>query len=212
MFEEVLSGNAKNSLAVLGESGLLKDTYLAGGTALALRIGHRISVDFDFFATKEFNQDYFIQKITELPVNFELERSAPGTVLGYLNKTKFSLFFYKYPILAKTHKFLNLEILNIKDIAPMKMAAISGRGVKRDFIDLYFIIAVEKFLSLNEVFDLYDQKFSVLKQNKNHILKSLIYFEDADEQEMPQMLKKIDWPEVKNFFEQEVKHLIKNYL
>lgn len=75
MFEEILPKSAKNSLAILGESGLLKDAYLAGGTALALQIGHRISVDFDFFTSKEFDEKIFIQKIIRLPINFQLERT-----------------------------------------------------------------------------------------------------------------------------------------
>ena len=186
-----------------------KNGFLAGGTALALHIGHRISVDFDFFTEKEFNQNYFIQKITGLPLNFQSEKVEPGTVIGYLNKTKFSLFFYKYPVLAEAHKFLNLSICDIKDIAPMKLAAISDRGVKRDFIDLYFIVAEKKLLTLQEVFNLYDQKFKILNQNKTHILKSLIYFDDADEQQMPQMLKEVSWPKVKKFFEIETKRLVK---
>lgn len=209
MFDEVLPKNAKSALAVLGESDLLKEAYLAGGTALALHIGHRISVDFDFFTRKEFDENYLIQKLTELPLNFRLEKIDAGTVLGYLDKTKFSLFFYKYPLLAKVHKFLNLNILDVKDIAPMKLAAISDRGTKRDFIDLYFIIAVEKLFTLQEILDLYDRKFKILKQNKAHILKSLVYFDDADQESMSQMLKEVSWTKVKKFFELETKHLIK---
>ncbi|MEK7537203.1 MAG: nucleotidyl transferase AbiEii/AbiGii toxin family protein [Patescibacteria group bacterium] len=209
MFEKVLPRDAKNSLALLGESGLLKDAYLAGGTALALHIGHRISVDFDFFTGKEFNHDYFVQKLTELPVSFQSERVEPGTIFGYLDKTKFSLFFYKYPLLVKTHQFLNLNISDIKDIASMKLAAISDRGMKRDFIDLYFIVVEEKLFTLEEVFGFYDRKFSILNQNKSHILKSLIYFDDADGQGMPQMLKQVSWTRVKKFFERETKYLIK---
>lgn len=209
MFEEVLPKDAKSALAILGESGLLKEAYLAGGTALALHIGHRISVDFDFFTRKEFNENYLVQKLTELPLSFRLEKTDAGTILGYLNKTRFSLFFYKYPILGKVRQFLNSNILDVKDIAPMKLAAISDRGTKRDFIDLYFIIAMEKLFTLQEVFDLYDQKFKILNQNKAHILKSLIYFDDADEQPMPQMLKKVDWTTVKKFFKLETKFLVK---
>ncbi len=209
MFEKVLPEQAKNALAVLSQSGLLKDAYLAGGTALALHIGHRVSVDFDFFTKKEFDENYFVQKLTEFPLDFRLEKLDANTVIGYLNKTRFSLFSYKYPLLAKMHKLLNLNVLDTKDIAPMKLAAISDRGAKRDFIDLYFIIEVEKLFTLSEIMDFYDQKFRILKQNKTHILKSLIYFDDAEGQPMPQMLKRISWAEVKVFFELETKLLIK---
>lgn len=208
MFEETLPKNAKNSLAILTKSGILKDAYLAGGTALALQIGHRISVDFDFFTRKEFDEKIFVQRMRRLPLDFELERTDWKTILGYINKTRFSLFFYEYPLLAKPHKFLGINICDIKDIAPMKIAAISDRGTKRDFIDLYFIIAAEKLFTLRQILDLYDRKFKILRQNKLHILKSLVYFDDADQNIAPKMLKNADWQEIKNFFNKEVKKFL----
>lgn len=208
MFEETLPKNAKNSLAILAKSGILKDAYLAGGTALALQIGHRISVDFDFFTRKEFDEKIFVQRMRRLPLDFELERTDWKTILGYINKTRFSLFFYEYPLLAKPHKFLGINICDIKDIAPMKIAAISDRGTKRDFIDLYFIIAAEKLFTLRQILDLYDRKFKILRQNKLHILKSLVYFDDADQNIAPKMLKNADWQEIKNFFNKEVKKFL----
>ena len=207
MFEQVLSKNAKKSLATLGESGLLRDAYLAGGTALALQIGHRISVDLDFFTSKEFNGNIFVRKLKKLIPDFQLERMAAGTVLGNINKIRFSFFFYDYLLLFKKHNLSGIKIADIKDIAPMKIAAISDRGTKRDFIDLYFIIKVEKILSLDEILRLYDKKFGLLKQNKIHILKSLCYFDDAEQEPMPKMLKDVSWKEVKKFFEEEIKRI-----
>ena len=207
MFEQVLSKNAKKSLATLGESGLLRDAYLAGGTALALQIGHRISVDLDFFTSKEFNGNIFVRKLKKLIPDFQLERMAAGTVLGNINKIRFSFFFYDYLLLFKKHNLSGIKIADIKDIAPMKIAAISDRGTKRDFIDLYFIIKMEKVLSLDEILRLYDKKFGLLKQNKIHILKSLCYFDDAEQEPMPKMLKDVSWKEVKKFFEEEIKRI-----
>lgn len=204
MFEEALSKNAKNTLALLGKAGILKDAYLAGGTALALQIGHRISVDFVFFTQKKFDEKIFIQRLVKLPVKFRTERTDWGTILGFINETKFSLFFYDYPLLAKPQKFLGINICNIKDIAPMKLAAISDRCAKRDFIDLYFISAVEKFFTLCQILDLYDKKFKVLHQNKLHILKSLVYFEDAESDMSPKMIKNVVWRQIKEFFKKEV--------
>lgn len=212
MFEEVLPSKTKKSLAILGESGLLKDAYLAGGTALALQIGHRISVDLDFFTPKKFKEKIFIQKLNKLPVNFRLERLGEGTILGYLDKIRFSLFSYEYPLLAKPDKFLGISIASVKDIAPMKLAAISDRGTKRDFTDIYFIMAVEKIFSLPEIFALYDKKFKVLQQNKLHILKSLVYFRDAEQNPMPKMIQNVDWLNIKKFFEKETKSVAKKTL
>jgi len=209
MFEEVLSKNAKKALAILGESGILRDAYLAGGTALALELGHRVSVDFDFFTRTEFDEQMVVKQLSSLPIDFKLERLAWRTILGYVNEIRFSLFFYDYSWLERPKEYLGIKIAGIKDIAPMKLLAISDRGTKRDFIDLYFIVAVEKIYSLEEVFNLYDKKFKVLRQNKMHIIKSLTYFKDADEMLMPKMLKEVSWRKVKKFFESETKYLIK---
>lgn len=207
MFGQVLSKDAKNSLAVLGESRLLKNAYMAGGTALALQIGHRLSVDFDFFIPEEFNENILVQRIKKLIPDFELEKTEWGTILGNIKRTRFNLFFYIYPLLFKSHDFLGIRVADIKDIAPMKIAAISDRGTKRDFIDLYFIVAKENIFSLKETLELYDKKFKLLRQNRMHILKSMCYFDDAEKEKMPRMLKDVSWKEVKKFFNNEVKKL-----
>lgn len=212
MFEKVLSKKAKESLALIGESQLLKEAYLAGGTALCLQFGHRLSYDFDFFTRKEFDAKILVQRMKKLLPDFKLERTAWGTILGYTGETRFSLFFYDYPLLFKPHKFLEINIADVRDIAPMKIAAISDRGTKRDFIDLFFIMRTLKVLTLKEILKLYDKKFKLLKENKFHILKSLSYFEDAEKDEMPKMIEKVKWLEVKKFFEKETKRVSKTLL
>ena len=212
MFEEVLSKNAKESLAVLGKSKLLEKAYLAGGTALALQIGHRLSYDFDFFTPEEFDGKIEVQRIKKAVSDFQLEKTSWGTILGNIKDTRFSLFFYTYPLLFKTNNFLGVNIAGIKDIASMKIAAIADRGTKRDFIDLYFIIFKEKIATLKEILGLYDKKFQSLKQNKVHILKSLNYFDDAEEGEMSRMIKDVKWKDVKDFFAGEVKKISKEFL
>ena len=212
MFEEVLSKNAKQSLAILSESGILKSTYLAGGTALALQLGHRYSYDFDFFTPQKFDEEILVQQIAEVLPNFSLERKSWGTILGYLGTTRFSMFFYDYPLLFKTHQFSGIDIADIKDIAPMKIAAIADRGTKRDFIDLYFIFAKAKTLTPKEALVLYDKKFKALRQNKIHILKSLVYFQDAEKDKLPQMIKSVKWLSVKKFFISEQQKIAKEIL
>ncbi|MCL5011107.1 MAG: nucleotidyl transferase AbiEii/AbiGii toxin family protein [Patescibacteria group bacterium] len=209
MFEQALQKGAKNSLAILGQSGLLKNAYLAGGTGLALQLGHRISVDFDFFTAKKFKARSLVEQLSKAELDFKLERIEWGTIIGHLGKTKFSLFFYDYPLIDKPAKFLGNNIASIKDIAAMKLLAISERGIKRDFVDLYFILAKGKLLTLKEVFELYEKKFKILRQDSAHLLKSLTYFEDADKTTVPEMLKPADWKKVKKFFEREVKYLAK---
>lgn len=203
MFEEAISKQTAKNLEILGKSKILKNAYLAGGTALALQMGHRISYDLDFFTDKKFKAQIFLKKISQIK-SYHHERIEWGTILGKLGDVKFSLFCYDYPLLKKLIQFKNIKVASIRDIAAMKIAAVSERGTKRDFIDLYFIL--QKF-TLPEILDFYNHKYKKLSSNLIHIKKSLVYFTDAEEEEMPKMLKQISWKEVKKFFEKEIKSL-----
>ena len=101
MFTTVLSKNAQNALAILGESGVLpKKTYLAGGSALALQYGHRISIDFDFFTPLHFKEKKIAKQLATIG-SFEINRIEADTILGEFNKIKFSLFNYSYSLVKE---------------------------------------------------------------------------------------------------------------
>lgn len=205
MFEESLIKGAKEDLALLGQSCILENAYLAGGTALALQLGHRISADLDFFTDKEFVPKVFSNELSKLG-SFEEEQSDKGTVLGIFEGIKFSLFIYKYPLIFPTLKYQSLNIADIRDIAAMKIDAVATRGTKRDFIDLYFIC--KSNYELAELLDFYNRKYGELASNLIHIQKSLIFFNDAEPDKMPRMLKDVRWEDVKRYFEKEVKKLM----
>jgi len=205
MFEETFVKGAKNILALLGRSGILQETYLAGGTALALQLGHRISVDFDFFATKEFMPKEISATLSKLG-SFDEEQTSKGTVLGKFEGINFSLFVYKYPLIFPVLKYLSVSIADIRDIAAMKIDAVATRGAKRDFIDLYFIC--KSGYQLTDLLNFYDKKYGRLASNRIHIQKSLVFFNDAEHDEMPMMLKDVKWKKVKEFFEEEIKKIV----
>jgi hypothetical protein len=204
MFEQVLPGETKTILARLGESGLLDRAALGGGTALALRLGHRISRDLDFFTREEFDEILLLPRLAGV-APFQLERTAWRTILGGFGDIRFSLFYYDYPLLSPPDRFQGIDILDIPDIAAMKIAAIASRGVKRDFVDLYFIC--RGHLTLEEALNLYEQKYGNLSAAGFHILKSLAYFDDAEDEEIPRMLKDVSWNRIKDFFRREIKRL-----
>ncbi len=99
----------------------------------------------------------------------------------------------------------SLNIADILDIAAMKIDAVATRGAKRDFIDLYFIS--KSGYALINLLNFYNKKYGKLGSNLVHIHKSLVFFDDAEPDEMPRMLKEVKWEEVKNYFESEVKKL-----
>jgi len=184
----------------------MNNAYLAGGTACALQIGHRISVDLDFFTPQEFNAKELAHSLQNIG-EFKLDRESWGTILGEFEKIKFSIFVYKYPVLFPFVSLFDINIVDLRDIAAMKIDAISTRGIKRDFIDLYFIC--QKGISLKEILSLYDRKYGTLASNIVHIQKSLVYFVDAEMTVVPKMLKKVVWEDIKKYFENEVRKLAK---
>jgi len=209
MFTKTLSKTAQGSLALLGKSGLLKNSYLAGGSALALHLGHRYSLDFDFFSPEPFEARNFINQLSQIG-EFQPVSLKVNTIWGNFNSIKFSLFYFPYPLIKKPKLLWGVSIASPADIAAMKLAAISDRGTKRDFIDLYFLVRSK--YKLEKIFQFYNKKYQKLSENIYSIIKSLQYFEDAEVSPMPRMIKKVAWKKVKEFFKKEAIRLGKKYL
>jgi hypothetical protein len=137
--------------------------------------------------------------------SFDEEQADKGIIFGKFKGIKFSLFIYKYPLMFPPLKYLSLNIADIRDIVAMKIDAVATRGAKQDFIDLYFIC--KSGYTLEELLNFYNKKYGKLASNLIHIQKSLVFFNDAEPDEMPRMLKKVKWEDVKRFFENQVKKL-----
>jgi len=209
MFTKTLLPDTLRAIQLISGFTEIKQAYLAGGTALALQIGHRISVDLDFFTVHEFNETGTSAKLETLP-DYVQEGTAKWTVWGKISQTKFSMFFYKYPLLEATVPFEGLQLAGLSDIAAMKIHAIESRGTRRDFVDVYFL---SKEYTLEEMLGFYQKKYAVLEDHLYSILRSLDYFEDAEqEKQMPQMLTELDWQEVKEYFRKETKKLAEKKL
>jgi predicted nucleotidyltransferase component of viral defense system len=167
--------------------------YLAGGTALAIQLGHRLSVDLDWFSAKEFSRTAVRDALSRAG-RFELTGEEEGTMHGLLDGVKVSFLRYGYPLLFPPVEFEGAKLADERDIAAMKLDAVSSRGSKKDFIDIYFLL--EKY-ALPELLEIFEKKYAAIKFNKLHILKSLSYFEDADREPTPVMLRPVSWEAVK---------------
>jgi hypothetical protein len=209
MFTTVLSKDAARALAVLGKSNLCTNAYLAGGSALALHIGHRISIDFDFFTREAFDAIALSSELKKIGT-FTVDSAKNNTLLGNFMNVKFSYFLYDYPLIGTTTTYEDIAIADMKDIAAMKLVAITGRSTKKDYIDLY--ILAKNHYPLETIFTFYDQKYYLLNENEFTIIKSLTFFQEADLTEMPTMVTPIVWEEVKQFFLTEANRLAKKYL
>ena len=193
---EVITAEAGNILRDLGGEDYMKPFYLAGGTALALHMGHRKSVDLDFFSVRTFNEDTLLSKVQALP-DFSLVAKDSQTLHCHVQTVKVSFIGYAYPVLAPFTALSGISIADPIDIACMKISAIASRGTKRDFVDLYMMAQGE---GLGTLLGHFQKKFAQANYNLVHVLKSLVYFGDAEKDPMPDMLMSLSWDEVKQFF------------
>lgn len=198
---ESLNQQTKSVLDKISQSAICPDFYLAGGTGLAIHFGHRESIDLDWFSQKKLSGEKIKKTLSSLG-ELSLTGEDAETVHGVLDNVKVSFFFYDYDLLFPLVEVGGVKIADERDIAAMKISAISSRGSKKDFIDLSILL---KKYSLGDLLEFFEKKYQKIRYNKIHILKSLTYFDDAENEPMPMMLEKINWSEVKSFITAEVK-------
>ncbi len=165
--------------------------YLVGGTSLSLQIGHRNSIDIDLFGKQEIDPDLFIEILNKFGKT-EITQSSKNILITDINGLKVDFVNYRYQLLAEPLDIDCIRMLSKKDIAAMKLNAIAGRGSKKDFIDLYFLL--EDF-TLREMLDFYLEKY--FDGSEFMVVKSLSYFEEANSQPQPKMFLDFDWENCK---------------
>ncbi|MEK7121465.1 MAG: nucleotidyl transferase AbiEii/AbiGii toxin family protein [Patescibacteria group bacterium] len=183
-----------------------KNFYLAGGTSLALQIGHRDSVDFDFFSEEDIHTKELFERLRKIFEGHKLLKiqEEPNTLTVLIDESiKISFFTDKYRLVDKTISDENLTFASIKDIGCMKLSAITGRASNKDYIDLYFIL---KHFSLSDLLEKAHDKYPELERNL--ILKSLVYFDDiTSEKILFKNNSDITFEEVKDKLRNEVKKI-----
>jgi len=186
-------------LKQLCQEPYLKDCRLVGGTALALQYGHRSSVDLDFFGSFGPEKDELFNILTSY-AEVQKVKDSPKIKIFFMDNIKVDFVNYSiYPWIDNAVEEDGLRLASPKDIAAMKINAVEGRGSKKDFIDIYFLL--QRF-SLSEMLDFYSQKYP--NYSIYRALKSLIYFADADPKEMPTMFEDVSWEEIKVFIKKQV--------
>lgn len=184
----------KISLALLRQLSAIpyfSNLYLAGGTSLALQIGHRKSVDLDLFGIIEADDITITQTLSTLGT-IQLIKRTQNIHIFIVNGIKVDIVNYNYPLIDAVVTEDQIRLAGKKDIAAMKLAAITGRGSRKNFIDLYFLL---KEFDLREMLSFYSEKY--MEGSSFLVLKSLTYFDDAETDPRPFMLKKADWKQIK---------------
>lgn len=185
-------------LKKLQQLPILRDTRLVGGTALALQLGHRKSIDLDFFGQVDVSSQDLQEALRSIGTLTVLKESK-NIHIYVLNGIKIDIVNYTYPWLDDVVCDNDIRLASPKDIAAMKITAIIGRGTRKDFADIYFLL---RRYSLKFILDCYQQKYP--DSSTFMAMKSLAYFDDAEEEPMPYMFADITWEEIKKSI---LKHL-----
>uniref|UniRef100_UPI004048E5C0 nucleotidyl transferase AbiEii/AbiGii toxin family protein n=2 Tax=Roseivirga sp. TaxID=1964215 RepID=UPI004048E5C0 len=170
-----------------------KDFALAGGTALALQYGHRISVDLDLFIGSSFNTEEALQSIKEAKPSYQIIGQGKNTLNLVIEGVKVDFLSHQYPQLSEQIDLDGIRFMSVKDIAAMKLSAMAQRGSKKDFFDVDELL---KHFSLRELISFYSMKYN--EQNLFYLLKSLTYFQDAEVEPDPKVLNGVSWGDVKS--------------
>jgi len=168
--------------------------YLAGGTAVALHLGHRRSIDLDWFAPEVSDSASLANELCEEGIRFVTEAIAPGTLLGTVRGVRVSMIRNRYPMLAAAQaRPGGIRVAARADLAAMKLLAVAQSGAKKDFVDIYAL--GQRSNSLRQMVRWYQKKYALA--DFTHLLRSLAYFDDADAERLPKMLWDVSWRTVK---------------
>ena len=189
MYSKILN---KNQTEIIKKLAFLKDEgfYLAGGTALALQIGHRTSIDLDFYSLKTFNPEKILPLFNKNFKNLSVRQATTDTIILTIKGTDLSFFYYPYKLIVSLKSFESINLASVEDITAMKLAAIVQRGKRRDFVDIFYLL---KKYYLKKIIKFALKKYPGYQEML--ILKALTYFEDAQEEELERRIKIFD----KNF-------------
>jgi hypothetical protein len=204
MHPRVLGAHGWRIVRAMVRAGRVDGWTLAGGTGLALQLGHRISKDLDFFRASPFAPAELAAGLAGLGRVAVQGRSA-GTLHATLDGLRVSFLAAESPLLFAGTPYRGLILADPRDIAVMKVIAIGGRGSRKDFVDLFFYLRGGG--SLEGVFALIRRRFAGIDYNTYHLLRSLAFFEDAESEPMPRMTRRAAWSEIKRAIVTEVRRL-----
>jgi hypothetical protein len=196
MHAEILTDTQVEVLRAVAPFARDAGFYLSGGTAIALHLGHRRSIDFDWFAPLDFDPDALEERLLALLPSVTITSKEDGTLHALASGVQLSYLRYRYPFLQPVVRWAEFgcDLGSIPDLAAMKVAAVANRGSRKDFVDLYAMGV--SGLTLPEMVLLYRRRFT--DDDLAHVLRSLTYFNDAEREPMPEMLWPTAWDEMKS--------------
>ncbi|MBN1483869.1 MAG: nucleotidyl transferase AbiEii/AbiGii toxin family protein [Chloroflexia bacterium] len=204
---ECVSSTLQEIIRYLGKAPFSQRFYLAGGTALALQLGHRTSLGLDFFSNvDELLPQSCAEIISALEQQFVLQilEEAIGRLMLIVEGSHMHFFGYGYPLLAPTVSLEGLSLAGLLDIGLIKMDAIAGRGARKDFYDLYFLA---QQIPLDEILERGQEKYPHVRDFPLMVLAAMTDLEFADQQATITSSPPVDWETVKAFFAAEIRRV-----
>ena len=188
---EAVSPKLLATLRSLAEDACLRDFFLVGDTSLALRFGHRVSVDIDMLTAKAFDAAVLAEHL-RARLGMEGISVTKNSVTGSIHDIKTDFIVHQYPLLSLFERIDGIPLASLPDVAAMKLNAITNRGSKKDFRDYVLMLEVYPH---GEMLEFFRQKYAPL--NLWHVEKSLCYFDDAELEPDLQELAGVSWEDVK---------------
>jgi predicted nucleotidyltransferase component of viral defense system len=210
LFWNTITDDMRLVLAEFSKSAIAKHFYLAGGTALSLQIGHRLSVDLDFFSPSEDIPS--IRPALEhsfSSLSITLADSSWGNLVYLIKDVRVGFYGYGFPLAAPLMEINGVRLASIEDIALMKLDAMLSRAARKDIYDLYFIC---QNIPLKHLFQKAKQKYPSVRDFESQVIKRLVYFENAEKESEPSLLEKVSWQTVKKYFIQQAKEIERSWL
>ncbi len=196
---ETITPHMRDMLRFIGKQSFAERFYLAGGTSLALRLGHRRSIDLDFFsATDEVPRKTRQEILSALsPLNPEALEDVDGNLLLRVSGLHAGFFSYGYALLESAESVEGVSVASVLDVGLMKLDALITRGSRKDFYDVY-VIAQQKPIS--DLLALTKRKYPYARDFELMVVESLVLFENADRDYQPEILIDLPWEKVRQFF------------
>ena len=210
LFFETITEDMRLVLSGFSQTEIGARFYLAGGTALSLQLGHRRSVDLDFFSpTEDIPTIRPVLEESLAAFHPTLADSAWGNLVYLAQDVRVGFYGYGFPLVAPLAEIENLRLASLEDIALMKLDALLSRAARKDFYDLYFIC---QKISLRQLFDLAPRKYSNVRDFEVQTVKRLVYFENAEADVDPVLLQPVSWQAVKEYFIQQAKEISADWM
>lgn len=210
LYWNTISSDMRVVMNGFSKSGLESHFYLAGGTALALQIGHRASVDLDFFSP-DLDIPTAREALQDSLRDFspELADSSWGNLVFVASNVRVGFYGYGYPLVAPLSRADNVALASVTDIGLMKLDTLLSRASRKDFHDLY---AICQRTSLRHLLDAVPQKYSRARDFEAQVVKHLVYFERAEQEAPVPLIEEVDWDDVKAYFRAQASAIGKDWL